>query len=80
MSERDIEAAVREIICQRLARKPEEVVPGASFVDDLSADLLEVAELLMALQEAFNIVMDNEATTLRTVADAVRYVEAKVCE
>ena len=80
MSERDVEEVVRLIISERLDVKPEEVTLQASFVDDLRADPLEVAELIMALQEEFNVVIQEEPAALATVADAIRCVESRLYE
>lgn len=80
MSEKDIEETVRQVVCERLGRKPEEVTADARFVEDLRADLLEVAELLMGLQEEFNIVIGDDAAQLKTVGDAIRYVESRIYE
>jgi acyl carrier protein len=72
-----VEEKVRKIIAEKLSVEPEEVVPEASFVDDLGADSLDLVELIMAMEEAFDIeVPDDEAEKLQTVQDAVNYVKA----
>jgi acyl carrier protein len=72
-----IEEKVKNIIAEKLSVEPDEVVPEASFVDDLGADSLDLVELIMAMEEAFDIeVPDEEAEKLQTVEDAVKYVKA----
>jgi acyl carrier protein len=69
---------IREIIAERLDRKKEEVTEDARFVDDLGADSLDQTELLMALEEEYNIDIDDEANSIETVGDAIRYIESKL--
>jgi acyl carrier protein len=72
-----IEEKVKNIVAEKLSVEPDEVVPEASFVDDLGADSLDLVELIMAMEEAFDIeVPDEEAEKLQTVEDAVTYVKA----
>ena len=73
-----VEEKVKKIIAEKLSVEPEEVVQEASFVDDLGADSLDLVELIMAMEEAFDIeVPDEEAEKLQTVQDAVKYVQAR---
>ncbi len=73
-----IEEKVTKIVAEKLSVEPEEVLLEASFVDDLGADSLDLVELIMAMEEAFDIeVPDEEAEKLQTVQDAVKYVEAR---
>jgi acyl carrier protein len=75
----DIENKVREIVCQQLDVEPGQVKMETSFVDDLGADSLAVVELVLALEEAFEIdVPDEDTEKLRTFKDAVEYIGAKV--
>jgi len=68
---------VKDIICEQLGVDAADVVDDASFVDDLGADSLDLVELIMAMEEAFDVeIADEEAEKLRTVKDAVAYVEA----
>lgn len=69
---------VRQIIVEKFERKPEEVTPEARFIEDLGADSLDLTELLMALEEEYKIDIDDEATELQTVGDAVKYIESKL--
>ena len=69
---------VKSIIVEQLGVDEEEVTPDASFVDDLGADSLDTVELVMALEEEFNIeISDEEAEKIKTVGDAVKYIEAR---
>ena len=69
-------AKVKEIIINELGVDPEKVTPEASFVDDLGADALDTVELVMAFEEEFTIdIPDEEAEQMRTVGEAVAYIE-----
>ncbi len=69
---------VKTIIAEQLGVKIEEVTDAASFVDDLGADSLDTVELVMALEEEFNIeIPDEDAEKMTSVGEAVRYVEEK---
>ena len=73
----DVEQKVREIICEQLSVEETEVTRGASFVETLNADSLDIVELIMAFEEAFNIeIPDEDAEKIRTVDDAINYIEA----
>lgn len=70
---------VREIIARELSVDIEQVTPDASFMDDLGADSLATVELVMAFEEAFDIEIPDEAQEkIRTVQDAIDYIEARV--
>lgn len=67
---------VKQIIIDQLSVEESEVTPSASFVDDLGADSLDRVELIMALEEAFDLeIPDEKAETIKTVQDAVDYIE-----
>ncbi len=69
-------AKVKEIIINELGVDPEKVTPEASFVDDLGADSLDTVELVMAFEEEFTIdIPDEDAEQMRTVGEAVAYIE-----
>jgi acyl carrier protein len=71
----DVDKKVQEIICEQLSVEESEVTKEASFVETLNADSLDVVELVMAFEEAFNIdIPDEEAEKLRTVSDAINYI------
>ncbi|MCK9523229.1 MAG: acyl carrier protein [Proteobacteria bacterium] len=74
-----IEEKVREVVCSQLDVEPEKVVAVASFIDDLGADSLAVVELVLALEEKFEIeIPESDTEKLRTFQDAVAYIESKV--
>ncbi len=67
---------VKEIIVDQLGVNPEQVTPEAKFIEDLGADSLDTVELVMALEEEFGTeIPDEEAEKLKTVGDAIKYVE-----
>ncbi len=71
----DVEQKVKDIIVEQLGVKKEQVTENASFIDDLGADSLDTVELVMALEESFNIeIPDEEAEKIRTVGEAVNYI------
>lgn len=74
----ELKDKIKSIIAERLDRKIEEVTDDARFVDDLGADSLDITELLMALEEEFNIEIDDEANEIDTVGDAIKYIESKL--
>ncbi len=64
-----------DIIVEQLSVEKDKVVPNASFVDDLGADSLDLVELIMAMEEGFDIeIPDEDAEKIATVQDAVDYV------
>ena len=72
------EGRVREIIINELGVEPEKVTDEASFVEDLGADSLDTVELVMAFEEEFGIdIPDEDAEQMRTVGDAIKYVQDK---
>ncbi len=74
----EIENKVREIVCQQLDVDPGQVKMETSFVEDLGADSLAVVELVLALEEAFEIdIPDEDTEKLRSFKDAVDYIAAK---
>jgi acyl carrier protein len=74
-----IEERVKKIVCEQLGVKEEDVVPSASFVDDLGADSLDTVELVMALEEEFDTeIPDEEAEKITTVQAANDYINANL--
>ncbi len=72
-----VEDKVKKIIAEKLSVDLEEVVPDASFVDDLGADSLDLVELIMSMEEEFDIdISDEDAEKLVTVKDAIDYINA----
>ena len=67
---------VKKIVCEKLGVDESKVTEGASFVNDLGADSLDVVEFVMEVEKEFNITIpDEEATKLSTVGDAVKYID-----
>ncbi len=72
----DAENRLRKIIAEQLSVDEEDVVPEASFIEDLNADSLDLVELIMTLEEEFNIkISDEDAEGIRTVQDAMDYLQ-----
>jgi acyl carrier protein len=73
------ENKVREIVCQQLDVEPDQVKMETSFIDDLGADSLTVVELVLALEEDFEIdIPDEDTEKLKTFKDAVEYINSKL--
>jgi acyl carrier protein len=69
---------VKQIIVEQLGVDEGQVDPSASFVDDLGADSLDIVELVMAFEEAFDLdIPDEEAEKIKTVQNAIDYIESK---
>ena len=72
-----VEDKLIEIIAEQLSVEKDKVVPAASFVDDLGADSLDLVELIMAMEEAFDIeIADEVAEKIITVKDAIDHIES----
>jgi len=79
MHERDIHAQVKRIIQDQLEIDEADLRPEAAFIDDLGADSLGLVELVLALEEAFEIeIPDEDTEQLRTVQDAMNYIARRV--
>lgn len=79
MADKTIEEKVHDIIVEQLGVHSDLVIPSASFCDDLGTDSLDVVELVMAVEEEFGIeIQDEDAEKIKTVGEAVKYVEEKV--
>ena len=73
-----IEQRVKAIVAEQLGVKEEEVTNDSSFVDDLGADSLDIVELVMELEEEFDVqIPDTDAEKIKTVGEAIDYIEAK---
>jgi len=76
-----VEKRVKEIIVEQLGVNENEVTPEAKFVDDLGADSLDLVELVMALEEEYNMeISDEDAEKILTVGDAIEYIQSHVAQ
>jgi len=74
-----LDERVAAIIVEQLGVSKEEIQPEASFIDDLGADSLDIVELVMAMEEAFDIeIPDEDAEKIQTIGDAMNYVKERV--
>ncbi|RAM51073.1 acyl carrier protein [Mastigocladus laminosus UU774] len=79
MSQADIFEKVKEIVVEQLGVEPEQVTPQANFANDLGADSLDTVELVMALEEEFDIeIPDEAAEKITTVQEALDYIDKEV--
>ncbi len=77
--ETNLEERVSEMIIEQLGATKEEIVPEASFIDDLGADSLDIVELVMAMEETFDIeIPDDDAEKIQTIGDAVAYLRDRL--
>ncbi|MFP8877932.1 MAG: acyl carrier protein [Myxococcota bacterium] len=73
-----LDERVSVIIVEQLGVSAEEIVPEASFIDDLGADSLDIVELVMAMEEAFDLeIPDEDAERIQTIGDAMAYVKER---
>ena len=74
-----LENRVTDLIVEQLGVSREEVVTTASFVDDLGADSLDIVELVMSMEESFDIeIPDDDAEKMQTIGDAVSYLKSRL--
>ena len=75
----NMESRVADIVVEQLGATKEEIVPEASFIDDLGADSLDIVELVMAMEETFDIeIPDDDAEKIQTIGDAVSYLKDRL--
>ena len=75
----DHSAKVKDIIEKELGVEREKLTNEASFIEDLGADSLDIVELVMEFEKEFNIdIPDKDAENLRTVGDAIKYLDSKI--
>ncbi|UCH64528.1 MAG: acyl carrier protein [Ignavibacterium sp.] len=75
----DTDAKVKEIIIDKLGVEESQITPEASFTNDLGADSLDIVELVMGFESAFQIsIPDEDAEKIGTVGDAINYLNEKV--
>jgi len=74
----NIQERLVSLIAEKLGVEPGEVTPEAKFIDDLGADSLDIVELIMDLEDEFDLeIPDEEAEKLSTVGDAIKYIESQ---
>lgn len=75
----EVQAKLKEIVMDRLNAEEDQIKPEASFVEDLGADSLDIVELIMGIEEEFDIeIPDEDAEKLTTVGEAMDYVKSKL--
>ena len=75
----EVQAKLKEIVMDRLNAEEEQIKPEASFVEDLGADSLDIVELIMGIEEEFDIeIPDEDAEKLTTVGEAMNYTLGKL--
>ncbi|MBI2218747.1 MAG: acyl carrier protein [Candidatus Rokubacteria bacterium] len=73
---KSVEERVKEIIVEQLGVEEDDVTPNARFIEDLGADSLDTVELVMALEENFDLqIPDEDAEKISTVGDAIHYIK-----
>lgn len=79
MSNEEIFKTMQELVAEQFATEPEEVTMETSFEEDLGADSVDLVELVMAMEEEFDLgeMQEDELKTIKTVSDAVNYVAGK---
>ncbi|MBR0043341.1 MAG: acyl carrier protein [Synergistaceae bacterium] len=79
MKKEEVMARLKEIIIDRLNVEEDQIVPEATFVDDLGADSLDIVELIIGIEEEFEIdIPDEDAEKLTSVGEAMRYTLSKI--
>ena len=75
MATTSVEQKVKSIIAEQLGVGEDEIKPESSFIEDLGADSLDIVELVMAMEEEFEVeIPDEEAENIKTVGDAINYI------
>ena len=80
MSVEEIFQKLSELVAEQFAMEPDEVTMDTSFEEDLGADSVDLVELVMAMEEEFEVgeIQEEDLSTLKTVGDAVNYIAAKM--
>ena len=75
----NLEERVAELVVEQLGVSREEAVAEAAFIDDLGADSLDIVELVMAMEEAFDVeIPDEDAEKIQTIGDAIAYLKERL--
>jgi acyl carrier protein len=78
MEKDDILTKIKDVVVEKLDANADDITDEASFTDDLGADSLDVVELVMGLEDEFDIeISDEEAEGIRTVGDAIQFIQSK---
>lgn len=80
MSMEDVFKVLQGLVAEQFAKEPEEVTMDTSFEEDLGADSVDLVELVMAMEEEFDVgeIQEDDLPELKTVGDAVRYIAGKM--
>ncbi len=80
MSSEEVFQTMRDLVAEQFAQEPEEVTMDTSFEEDLGADSVDLVELVMAMEEEFDVgeIQEDDLSGLKTVGDAVRYITEKL--
>ena len=80
MSIEEIFQTMQQLVAEQYAKEPEEVTMDTSFEEDLGADSVDLVELVMAIEEEFDVgeIQEDDVPALKTVGDAVRFIAGKV--
>ena len=79
MQMEEVMSRLKEIVVDRLNVEEEQIKPEASFVEDLGADSLDIVELIMGIEEEFDIeIPDDAAEHIQTVGDAVKFIQERL--
>ena len=74
-----VEQKVIEIVCEHLAVNKEQVTRSTNFIEDIGADSLDIVELIMELEEEFDIqIPDDQAEKIKTVGEAIDYIQKEI--
>ncbi len=75
----DLQGRVTDLIVEQLGVSKDEIVMNASFIDDLGADSLDIVELVMSMEEEFDLeIPDEDAEKIQTIGDAIAYLEERL--
>ena len=79
MTPEELSSKIKSVVVDKLGVKPEQVTDDANFIDDLGADSLDLVELVMALEDEFDMeIPDEDAEKLKTVKTVLEYVQSKI--